>query len=194
MKAINPEDRKHEQRTDVNDEAQAGMTETGAKGTRRAGSSRRGADTGRTNQTTDGVDPDAVKPREPAPGFDPESADHTDPDPAQNQASGPKAAGSSRPDAAQNQAPVAARTRLFEEREAEQFRTQWREVQAGFVDEPRAAVREAETLVSQMLESLTNQLHEQKRSLASGSDSNDTEQLRVALQRYRSLVDQMLQV
>ncbi|RSM84904.1 hypothetical protein DMH04_18730 [Kibdelosporangium aridum] len=94
---------------------------------------------------------------------------------------------------AENQAPVAARSKLFAETEAEQYRMQWRELQANFVDEPRAAVREAETLVSQMMDVLTSQLKEQKRALEGGSDG-DTEQLRVAMQRYRSLFDQMLQV
>jgi predicted lipid-binding transport protein (Tim44 family) len=96
--------------------------------------------------------------------------------------------------APQNQAPVAARTRLFEEKDVNQFREQWRELQAGFVDEPRGAVREADILVSQMMDTLTAQLAEQKRSLQGQSDAVDTEQLRVALQRYRSLFDQMLQV
>lgn len=96
--------------------------------------------------------------------------------------------------APQNQAPVAARTRLFEDKDVNQFREQWRELQAGFVDEPRGAVREADTLVSQMMDTLTAQLAEQKRSLQGQSDAVDTEQLRVALQRYRSLFDQMLQV
>jgi len=96
--------------------------------------------------------------------------------------------------APQNQAPVAARTRLFEDQDVTRFREQWRELQAGFVDEPRGAVREADTLVSQMMDSLTAQLAEQKRALQGESDAVDTEQLRVALQRYRSLFDQMLQV
>ncbi|MFC0106639.1 hypothetical protein [Kibdelosporangium aridum] len=97
------------------------------------------------------------------------------------------------PGGVENQAPVAARSKLFGETEAEQYRMQWRELQANFVDEPRAAVREAETLVSQMMDALTSQLKEQKRALEGGSD-RDTEQLRVAMQRYRSLFDQMLQV
>jgi hypothetical protein len=96
--------------------------------------------------------------------------------------------------APQNQAPVAARTRLFEDQDVSRFREQWRDLQAGFVDEPRGAVREADTLVSQMMDALTAQLTEQKRALQGESDATDTEQLRVALQRYRSLFDQMLQV
>jgi hypothetical protein len=94
----------------------------------------------------------------------------------------------------ENQAPVAARTRLFNDQDVTRFREQWRELQAAFVDEPRGAVREADTLVSQMMDTLTSQLTEQKRVLQGESDAVDTEQLRVALQRYRSLFDQMLQV
>jgi len=96
--------------------------------------------------------------------------------------------------APENQAPVAARPRLFEDQDVTRFREQWRELQSGFVDEPRGAVREADTLVSQMMDALTAQLTEQKRALQGESDARDTEQLRVALQRYRSLFDQMLQV
>jgi predicted lipid-binding transport protein (Tim44 family) len=107
--------------------------------------------------------------------------------PAGNQAAAAK-------ESPENQAPVAARTRLFEDQDVARFREQWRELQAGFVDEPRGAVREADTLVSQMMDRLTSQLAEQKRVLQGESDAVDTEQLRVALQRYRSLFDQMLQV
>jgi len=88
------------------------------------------------------------------------------------------------------------RTKLFEEHEAEQFRTQWREVQAGFVDEPRSAVREADSLVGKMLDDLKRHIDEQKRALNGDwdSDGKDTEELRLAFQRYRGLFDQILSV
>jgi hypothetical protein len=90
------------------------------------------------------------------------------------------------------QAPV----HLFEEHEAEQFRSQWREVQSGFVDEPRSAVREAESLVGKLMDELKAHIDEQKRSLEGDwdSDSKDTEELRVALRRYRSLFDQIVSI
>jgi hypothetical protein len=94
----------------------------------------------------------------------------------------------------QDQAPVAARTRLLEDQDVSRYREQWRELQAGFVDEPRGSVREADTLVAQMMDALTSQLAERKKALRDHSDATDTEQLRVTLQRYRSLFDQMLQV
>jgi hypothetical protein len=85
---------------------------------------------------------------------------------------------------------------LFEEHEAEQFRTQWREVQSGFVDEPRSAVREAESLVGKLMDELKSHIDEQKQALEGDwdSDSKDTEELRVALRRYRSLFDQIVSI
>jgi hypothetical protein len=84
---------------------------------------------------------------------------------------------------------------LFDEQEAEQFRIRWHELQAGFVDEPGAAVREAESLVSMMMETLTAQLAGQRRELSSEADNQgDTEQLRLTLCRYRVLFDRILSV
>jgi hypothetical protein len=81
---------------------------------------------------------------------------------------------------------------LFGEREAEEFHSRWREVAASFVDEPRTAVREAETLVDKLMDELKAHLEEQKRSLL--GERTDTEELRIALRRYRSLADQILAV
>lgn len=87
-----------------------------------------------------------------------------------------------------------ARTRLFEDEETEQFRTQWRDVQARFVDEPGTAVKDADSLLSSMLDELKSHIDEQKRTLDGGwdRDTKDTEALRLAMQRYRSLFDQIL--
>jgi hypothetical protein len=85
-------------------------------------------------------------------------------------------------------------TQLFEDQEAERFRAQWRDLQAGFVDEPKSAVRDAEALVSQMLDSLTSHIAEQKQALVGEHNGDDTEQLRVTLRRYRVLFDQILSV
>ncbi|MFD1045783.1 hypothetical protein ACFQ1S_09530, partial [Kibdelosporangium lantanae] len=61
---------------------------------------------------------------------------------------------------------------------------------ATFVDEPQTAVREAETLVGKLMDELKAHLDEQKRSLS--GERTDTEELRIALRRYRSLADQIL--
>nr|WP_052479301.1 hypothetical protein [Kibdelosporangium sp. MJ126-NF4]CEL23495.1 hypothetical protein [Kibdelosporangium sp. MJ126-NF4]CTQ89109.1 hypothetical protein [Kibdelosporangium sp. MJ126-NF4] len=86
------------------------------------------------------------------------------------------------------------RTRLFEETDVERYRVQWRELQAGFVDEPRATVREAETLVNHMVDSLTTQLNDQRQQLHNGAETDDTERLRVVMRKYRTLFDKLLAV
>jgi hypothetical protein len=86
---------------------------------------------------------------------------------------------------------------VFEDQDVERYREQWRELQSGFVDEPKSAVREADSLVSQMMETFTAHLTERKRALSGqweGDGDKDTEQLRLALRRYRALFDQMLAV
>jgi len=88
------------------------------------------------------------------------------------------------------------RSNLFEDEEAERFRAQWREVQARFVDEPQSAVREADSLLSSMMDELRSHIDSHKKSLDGewNRDTKDTEELRVAMQRYRSLFDQILSV
>jgi hypothetical protein len=64
----------------------------------------------------------------------------------------------------------------------------WPEIQAMFVDDPRASVELAADLVDDSLEAFVasaRQLQGSLRSTRSGSDA-DTEQLRKALQRYRA--------
>jgi hypothetical protein len=88
-----------------------------------------------------------------------------------------------------------ASTRIFSEQDAERFRGQWRELQAAFVDEPRTAVQQADSLVTQLMDTLTSQLTEQKRALNGEWDRDgdvDTEALRLAMRRYRAVFDQML--
>jgi len=86
------------------------------------------------------------------------------------------------------------RAHLFEDQDTERLRGQWLEVQARFVDEPRTAVRDADSLLSSMLDELKSHIDEQKRTLDGewDRDTKDTEELRVAMQRYRSLFDQIL--
>lgn len=82
------------------------------------------------------------------------------------------------------------RATLFEQQEADQFRTQWREVQSSFVDEPQTAVREADTLLAKMMDELKTRVESHRGDMGNG----DTEQLRLTMQRYRSLFDQILSV
>lgn len=84
---------------------------------------------------------------------------------------------------------------LFEEAEAGKFRTQWLNIQGKFVDNPRESVREADELVASMLKSVTMSFHNRRSSLEKEWNSGgnvSTEDLRLALKRYRSFFDRLL--
>lgn len=84
---------------------------------------------------------------------------------------------------------------LFSGDDAERFRSRWQEVQANFVDEPRQAVQDADGLVAELMQRLAETFSEERSSLESQWDSGEdasTEDLRVALQRYRSFFDRLL--
>ena len=81
--------------------------------------------------------------------------------------------------------------------EAQRFADAWRKVQTRFVDEPRQAVEQADKLVAQIIKRLAEIFADERSRLegqwAQGGDVS-TEDLRVALQRYRSLFDRLLSV
>ncbi|MGY0007475.1 hypothetical protein [Micromonospora sp. I033] len=83
---------------------------------------------------------------------------------------------------------------LFAPETAQDFRDRWRDVQLRFVDDPRAAVGEAQSLVEEAIEALSAALREQKTKLGGWqeSGSSDTEQLRVAVRGYRDFLDRVL--
>ncbi|MEU5692750.1 hypothetical protein [Actinosynnema sp. NPDC020468] len=88
-------------------------------------------------------------------------------------------------------------TPLFTEDEAGGFRDEWRSLQADFVDSPRDAVQRADELVAQVIQSLATTFAEHKRTLEGQwqeGDQVETEELRLALRRYRSFFDQLLSV
>jgi hypothetical protein len=84
---------------------------------------------------------------------------------------------------------------LFPTEELVGYRTRWDAVQTGFVDEPRAAVEQADALVSQVVNRLTEVFSRERSTLenqwAKGDDVS-TEDLRIALTRYRSFFNRLL--
>ena len=86
---------------------------------------------------------------------------------------------------------------LFAARDAEGYRARWTEVQTGFVDDPRRAVEQADTLVAEVMKRLAEVFADERANLeqqwSSGQEA-DTESLRVALRRYRSFFDRLLSV
>jgi hypothetical protein len=86
---------------------------------------------------------------------------------------------------------------LFPAGEATTFRARWGEAQTSFVDEPRHAVEQADGLVAEMMQRLASVFADERNKLEeqwSRGDDISTEDLRVALQRYRSFFDRLLSV
>ena len=84
---------------------------------------------------------------------------------------------------------------LFGDDEVERFRARWRELQADFVDDPKEAVQGADQLVGEVVRALTDIFAQHKNELEEhwrGEGAGETEELRVALRRYRSFFDQLL--
>ncbi|MEU4480917.1 hypothetical protein AB0F68_23105 [Micromonospora sp. NPDC023966] len=106
-------------------------------------------------------------------------------------AAGAALAGAARP--TPGAVPTDAAT-LFAPEIAQDFRDRWRDVQLRFVDDPRAAVGEAQSLVEEAIEALSAALREQKAKLGGWQESGsaDTEQLRVAVRGYRDFLDRVL--
>ncbi|MCZ7418753.1 hypothetical protein O7605_04375 [Verrucosispora sp. WMMA2121] len=89
--------------------------------------------------------------------------------------------------------PAGAAT-LFDDATAQGFRDRWRDVQLRFVDDPRAAAGEAQSLVEEAMEALSAALaaHRDKLGGWQEAGSSDTEQLRVAVREYRDFLDRVL--
>jgi hypothetical protein len=86
---------------------------------------------------------------------------------------------------------------LFPGDEAGGFRSRWDAIQTGFVDEPRVAVEQADELVAQVVTRLAEVFSRGRSQLEQQWDRGDsisTEDLRLALKRYRSFFDRLLSV
>jgi hypothetical protein len=84
---------------------------------------------------------------------------------------------------------------MFAGAEAAGYRTQWDAIQTGFVDEPRQAVQEADALVALVIKRLSEVFTDERASLEhqwGKGDEISTEDLRVALRRYRSFFERLL--
>ena len=88
-------------------------------------------------------------------------------------------------------------TPLFPNNELESLRMRWKEVQTAFVDEPRKAVEQADGLVASAMKRLAEVFAQERSKLEGQWDRGDnvsTEDLRLALQRYRSFFHRLLSV
>jgi hypothetical protein len=89
------------------------------------------------------------------------------------------------------------RVALFLANEANELRGRWDGIQVGFVDEPRKSVQEADALVSATITRLAEMFAAERQNLEQQWDRSEnvsTEDLRLALQRYRSLFARLLAI
>ena len=86
---------------------------------------------------------------------------------------------------------------LFVSADADGYRTRWNAIQTGFVDEPRKAVEEADSLVAEVVKRLAEGFAGERQRLEADWERNDavsTEDLRQAMRKYRSFFERLLNV
>lgn len=100
---------------------------------------------------------------------------------------------------AENQAPASTLDEglepLFEDESARKFRSRWQVIQGKFVDDPRASVKQADDLVADIIKSVTMSFADRRIGLEKQWNSGEnisTEDMRVALKRYRSFFERLL--
>ncbi|MFJ8913991.1 hypothetical protein [Amycolatopsis sp. NPDC102389] len=87
---------------------------------------------------------------------------------------------------------------LFENDDVARFRDSWQDIQTAFVDDPRRAVKEADELVAVVIQNLATTFADHKKELESAWSQGEpataeaTEDLRIALRRYRAFFNQLL--
>jgi hypothetical protein len=116
-------------------------------------------------------------------------------EPAGPQASGNGDSRRSQPAGAPGGAADGKAMPLLNEAEAGSMRSRWALIQAGFVDEPRSAVEQGDALVAELMQRLAEVFAAERARLeeqwSQGTDVS-TEDLRLALRRYRSFFDRLL--
>ena len=78
--------------------------------------------------------------------------------------------------------------------ETQQMRSRWTEIQSEFVDEPRKSVEAADNLVANAIKKIAETFSDERQRLEgqwSRGDEVSTEDLRVALQRYRTFFSRL---
>jgi hypothetical protein len=88
------------------------------------------------------------------------------------------------------------RERLVSADRAESYGSRWDKVKGEFVDEPRQAVADADALVGELLDELQSLFTEQRHGIERNleNDETSTEDMRLALRRYRSFFDRLLSI
>src|SRR6476646_3677971 len=141
----------------------------------------------RQEDSSAGMEPATAQPRQSA-AAEPSSATmRTDPPAAQTERSGTETGMST----------DQSRTNSLFADDTSGLRSRWDDVQAAFVDDPKECVQKADTLVAEVVEQLTNGFSEARSRLEaqwSRGEEASTEDLRLALKRYREFFQRLLSV
>lgn len=84
--------------------------------------------------------------------------------------------------------------RLLPPDERDRLEQRLHHAQAGFVDDPLRAVAEAADILDDAGDRLTASLAEHRRALRASTAADDTEELRIALRRYREETERLLRI
>ena len=86
--------------------------------------------------------------------------------------------------------------KLLEETEERGLQSRWVTIQAGFIDEPRSAMEAADKLVSDAIQRVSAALLEERSKLEQQwmRKEASTEDLRMALQRYRTFFSRLISI
>ena len=79
--------------------------------------------------------------------------------------------------------------------EADDLRSHWMNIQTSFVDDPHKSVMQADDLLQSTIDSLTESFRERESALRrewDGSGEPSTEDLRLTMRRYRTLLEGLL--
>jgi hypothetical protein len=94
-------------------------------------------------------------------------------------------------------APEEPPAQLFSAEETARFQSRWDTIQTGFVDEPHLAVKHADGLVAEVTNRVAQIFADQRAKLGTHPNQNrelSTEDLRLALRRYRAFFARLLSV
>lgn len=120
------------------------------------------------------------------------------PEPARELPDAPETAAQREPDEEPANPPAdASDGPLFSETQRDGFSARWREIQTSFVDDPTETVKKADSLVEDVTDAVTRSFESQRTTLEqkwNQGKAPSTEDLRLALQRYRAFFERLLQI
>ena len=86
---------------------------------------------------------------------------------------------------------------LVQKGQVEELRSRWSTIQESFIDEPRQAVKDADALVASSVKQISDAFADQRAQLEkqwTQGDQISTEELRLALQRYRAFFSRLISI